>query len=143
MHRTQAFFLHRHAGCSHALSRGMKTSHLTINDHRRQVGYNLRQVIAALGITQVEAAGVMGVPKNQLGNWLRGEAYPRHYEVYLFCRRYGVTADWIYLGDPSGLPGRIAEPLLAGALPEIPEEPESQAAEKPSRSRRRIPRPVA
>lgn len=143
MHLLQDVFLHRHETRSHALSGGMKTAHLAMKDHRRQVGYNLRQAIAALGITQVEAAGVMDVPKNHLGNWLRGEAYPRHYEVYLFCRRYGITADWIYLSDPSGLPARIAERLMAGAIPEVLEEPASQAAETPQPSRHRIPRTVA
>ena len=114
----------------------MKTSHLTARDHRLLVGFNLRQIIAALGISQVDAANAMGVTKNHLGNWLRGDAYPQHYQIYLFCRRYGITADWIFLSYHSGLPARTAARLLAGALPEDQAEPAPQAAEKPARRKK-------
>lgn len=30
-----------------------------------------------------------------------------------FCDRYGLTLDWIYRGDPSGLPYRLAEKIKA------------------------------
>jgi len=62
----------------------------------------------------------MGVTKNHLGNWMRGDAYPRHYEVYRLCRVTGLTTDYLYLGDPSGLPKRLLDKLVA---PEEAQEP--------------------
>lgn len=85
---------------------------LPISEHMQAVGNRLRLLIKSLGIKQVEAAAVMEVTKNHLGNWIRGVAYPRHYELYRFCRRYGVTADYILLGDPSNLPQRVWEKLV-------------------------------
>ena len=105
---------------------------LTETDHRIACGFRLRQIIDALGISYVQAADEMGVKKNHLGNWMRGTAYPRHYELYKFCRIRGVTTDWVFLGDPSGLPERVAQPLLKLAQgPEDRAEPASQAAESP------------
>ena len=81
-------------------------------DHMKVVGLRLRQLIAALGLKQVEAARQMDIPKNQLGNWLRGEAYPIHYSMYRFCRVNGIGIDWVFLGDPGGLPHRLSAKLL-------------------------------
>ena len=91
------------------------SAYLLPKEHHLQAGLRLRQAIAACQMKQVEAAEVMGVTKNHLGNWLRGEAPIRMYELYRFCRMTGVTADWVILGDPSGLPRRIAERLIEAA----------------------------
>ena len=104
---------------------------LTQSDHMAAVGSRLRRLIAALGIKQVEAAADMGVTKNHLGNWLRGDAYPRHYELYRFCRIRGVTADYVLLGDPSGLKASVLSALMQQELePEEDEASDRQAVEK-------------
>lgn len=92
----------------------MEAPFLSKRDHIQAVGIRLRQLIDALGISYTEAAADMGIPKNQLGNWMRGDrSYPQEYSLYLFCRKRGVNTDWIYLGDPSGLPYKVASVLLA------------------------------
>jgi transcriptional regulator with XRE-family HTH domain len=96
--------------------RSMEQLILSQSDHVRAVGDRLRRIIRALGIRQVEAAADMGIPKNHLGNWLRGDAYPRQYQLYRFCRIRGITADYILLGDPSGLPHRMVEALIRQEL---------------------------
>jgi transcriptional regulator with XRE-family HTH domain len=81
---------------------------LAASDHQRECGLRLRQAITAAKIRQVDAAEIMGIPKNHLGNWLRGEAPIRLYQLYRLCRVTGVTADWIVMGDPSGMPQRLS-----------------------------------
>jgi transcriptional regulator with XRE-family HTH domain len=98
----------------------MEMALLTVSDHQAEVGRRLRQAIAAAGLKQVQAAEVMGVTKNHLGNWLRGESPIRAYELYRLCRVTGITADWVLLGDPSGLPQRLARALFAPALSPTP-----------------------
>lgn len=86
---------------------------LSKSDYQREVGLRLRRLIDACGMKYVKAAELMGVPKNQLGNWMRGNhGFPDHYALYRFCRIAGVNTDWVYLGDPSGLPQRVTEALL-------------------------------
>jgi transcriptional regulator with XRE-family HTH domain len=91
----------------------METVILPRSDHVREVGRRLRLLIEAIGITQAEAARDMGVPPNHLGNWIRGDrSYPLEYSIYRFCRIRGVDTNWLYLGDPSSLPERVARRLL-------------------------------
>jgi transcriptional regulator with XRE-family HTH domain len=109
-------------------------------DYRREVGERLRQLIDALGLSYVQAAQMMLVPKNHLGNWMRGDAFPRHYNLYRFCRINGVNTDWVLLGDYSALPYSVVEALLqqAPALEVVaaPEGPEPAAAKRPRASKR-------
>jgi transcriptional regulator with XRE-family HTH domain len=103
---------------------------LSERDHRHAVGVRLRQLIQAIGIKYVEAAAEMGIERNHLGNWMDGRAYPKHYELYKFCRIRGVNTDWVYLGDPSGLPDRVSRALIKQALePEGLEASANQAGE--------------
>ncbi len=85
---------------------------LAQSDHMRAVGSRLRMIIDALGLPYVDAAAELGVSKSHLGNWMRGDSYPRQYELYRFCRIRGINTDYIFLGDPSGLPGRVLEALI-------------------------------
>jgi hypothetical protein len=94
----------------------MEISLLPITEHQREAGRRLRAVIDASRISYVEAAKVMGISKSNLGNWMRGDAPIGTYQLYLLCRVTGATADWVLLGDPSGLPQRLAQPLLQPEL---------------------------
>jgi transcriptional regulator with XRE-family HTH domain len=108
---------------------------LSKSDHMKAVGNRLRQLIDALGIKYAQAARDMEIPKNHLGNWMRGEAYPLPFEMYRFCRIRGVNMDWVFLGDPSGLPHRVAEQLMQLiSKPADQVEPENQASESPAQS---------
>jgi transcriptional regulator with XRE-family HTH domain len=84
---------------------------LPLGDFMKDAGLRLRAAIEAAGLKQVEAAEIMGLSKSNLGNWLRGEAPIKGYELYRLCRVTGITADYVLLDDPSGLPARIAERL--------------------------------
>jgi hypothetical protein len=58
-----------------------------------------------------QAAEHLETSASHLGNWMRGKPI-RTFHLYRFCRRHGVTFDWVFLGDPSGLP----EPVLSLVL---------------------------
>lgn len=98
----------------------MEMALLTATDHQAAVGERLRAAIDACGLRYIQAAEIMGVTKNHLGNWMRGDSPVRVYELYRLCRVTGVTADWVLLGDPSGLPQRLAARLIQ---PEPSREP--------------------
>jgi hypothetical protein len=121
-----------HQGC---VQKGrVETAILSQRDHRIACGVRLRQLIDAVGTGRgryVRAARDMGIEPNHLGNWMRGHGYPGQYELYKYCRKHGVTMDWVFLGDPSGLPHRVSEKLLKlGSAPEDRVEQARPASEK-------------
>lgn len=119
LHLTARDFLHPvQRGCI-AQYGPMQTAILGVTDHQRVVGHRLRKLIDALGISYVEAGKDMDVSKSKLGNWMRGDNYPDPHAIYRFCRARRINSgvfDFIFLGDYSGLPQRIAEPLEAELL---------------------------
>jgi DNA-binding XRE family transcriptional regulator len=93
----------------------MKTTlMLSQSDHMRAVGARLRRLAAALGLTLTELAQAMGYSKQTLNGWLNGEGYPHNHAVYKLCRTYGVTYDYLFLGDWSQLPAGLALKLEPG-----------------------------
>lgn len=94
-------------------------------DYHKAAGYRLRALIQALIETCrvrsfAQAAEHLEISAPHLGNWMRGKPI-RTYHLYRFCRRHGVTFDWVFLGDPSGLP----EPVLSLVM----KQEQNQAAE--------------
>ncbi len=97
---------------------------LTQSDHQRQVGARLRRLIELLDMQQIEAAALMGVSKQTLNNWLRGDSYPAIFPLYRLCRARGVDFNFIMLADWSALPARLARTLdaeLSAAMADAPE----------------------
>ena len=93
---------------------------LSQSDFRRAAGYRLRRAIQACGMSFVSAAKIMGISKTHLGNWMRGEGPIDTYKLYILCRATPITADYVLMDDPSGLPAIILERLLqAEASPEL------------------------
>jgi len=129
VHQRASGIVHRRGFPLSALSSAMEILILTESDHRRAVGDRLKRAIYAAKLNQVQAADIMGVTKNHLGNWIRGTAYPMHYPLYRFFRSTGVTADFVLLGDPSGLPKRIGDLILSDALAPVDQtaEPRQEA----------------
>lgn len=94
----------------------MEMTLLAIIDHQHEAGRRLRAVIDAADLSYVEAAEIMGMSKSNLGNWMRGDSSIGAYQLYRLCRVTGATADWVLLGDPSGLPQRLARRLMQPEL---------------------------
>ncbi len=93
---------------------------LAQSDYLRTLGVRLRRIIMALDIPQKQAAEEMGVSPSHLGNWLRGGGKMPIYPIYRFMKVRGVSADYLFLGDPAGLRKELADRLLPLELqPEV------------------------
>ena len=84
--------------------------------YKMDVGWRLGVAIEAVGVSKASVARTLGLPQQNISNWLRGDHYPDAFFVYKFCKRYGISADWIYLGEVSGISStELADGLWARA----------------------------
>lgn len=60
-----------------------------------------------LGITQAEFARSVAISPTRMNNFETGFRRLTLDVASKICDRYGVTLDWLYRGDPSGLPTRL------------------------------------
>jgi transcriptional regulator with XRE-family HTH domain len=82
-------------------------------NEKMEWGKRLRRTREALGYKTVrDFAEMTGDEENTVSAWERGQnGIPLHY-VARIKKRFGVTADWIYFGDPAGLPHALARELM-------------------------------
>ena len=83
--------------------------------HKQQVGERLRIAREALGLEQRELAAQFEIDHTKLSHWERGRHYPAPAFIARLWERHRIPADWIYLGEVSGVPHRLADSLLAAA----------------------------
>lgn len=82
---------------------------------REAVGRRLKQLRLALGFEKLRHfADHIGVTEEVYIKWEKGKALIPATEVEELKRRFGITADWLYFGDESGL-GRTVEEKLRQA----------------------------
>ena len=87
------------------------------------IGNRLRALRAAVAPSQAEFCRRLGVATNTWNQYEKGASRPDLDHATKIVQAFGVTLDWIYLGDISGLPHglalRIAEqpPVKAGRGP--------------------------
>ena len=67
----------------------------------------------AIGLRQSEFADRAGIGRNTYNQWEKGKRPQLDYALIL-CDVYGLTLDWIYRGDPQGLPHGLAQRLFNG-----------------------------
>lgn len=77
----------------------------------RAIGLRIIATREALGLNQATFARLAGLSPQAMNNYERGLQRPALDQAIMLCRTHGCTLDWIYLGDRSGLPGRILEKL--------------------------------
>ena len=85
---------------------------------REAVATRLRATREAFGLGQNEFARRAGIASNTYNQYEQAKNLIRLDFANQICDTYGVTLDWIYRGDPSGLPVRIAN-LLHNAEPAV------------------------
>jgi DNA-binding XRE family transcriptional regulator len=84
---------------------------MNIDPHTRSldaIAARLRATREAFGLGQNEFARRAGIASNTYNQYEQARNLPRLDFANQICDTYGVTLDWIYRGDPSGLPIRIA-----------------------------------
>ncbi|MBF0423249.1 MAG: helix-turn-helix transcriptional regulator [Magnetococcales bacterium] len=82
------------------------------SEQRIAIGHRLSAVRQALDLSLEDFAAAIEVELPALTRWETGEDSPNLHAMFRMAKRFSVTLDWIFLGDPAGLPHRIAGKTL-------------------------------
>jgi ribosome-binding protein aMBF1 (putative translation factor) len=88
-------------------------------------GYGQRLVATrkALGMSARDMQELLNISKARLNHWENERHLPDITAMLALKRLRGVSLDWVFAGDPSGLPNRILQHLVtAGAAADAPVE---------------------
>jgi len=77
------------------------------------IGARLRLTREVLQLSQAEFADRCGIARNTFNQYEQGRNKPQIPLAIDICERFNLTLDWIYRGDPSGLPYQLADDLKA------------------------------
>jgi hypothetical protein len=107
-------------------------------DYNRQVGWRLRVTACELGYDTEEAfAAAVGATRGAVDAWFNGRALPPVTYLHSLIP-LGVTLDWIFLGDRSGLPRsmdiRLQGALAGMAVPHVTPEPDPPLSPEAARA---------
>lgn len=80
-------------------------------DLERDVARRLERSRLAIGLGQEEFAEEAGLSQPRYNPYETGKRLLTLPAALLLCERYMLTLDWLYRGDPSGLPERITKKL--------------------------------
>lgn len=86
-----------------------------VGDHAVDVARRLKSVRTALGVTQADFSEAAGIGRTAYNQYETGTRLLTLAAAMRICERYGVTLDWLYRGDPSGLPHRLFESIRAAS----------------------------
>jgi transcriptional regulator with XRE-family HTH domain len=75
------------------------------------IAMRLSALMEALGRNQAAFANLIGISQSALNNYLKGIRRPEIDVAINIQTKTGVTLDWLYLGDRSGLPSKMLEIL--------------------------------
>lgn len=87
------------------------------------IGMRIQALMVALGHNQTSFAVLVGISQPALNNYLKGIRRPDIDVAIQMQLRTGVTLDWLYLGDRSGLSSR-----LLSILPDLEDAARNKAA---------------
>lgn len=85
------------------------------NQELVQVGARLKAARLALGLSQKDLYEAIGVKAAAWNHWESGKRMPDPMVMAELYRLHGVTMEWIYAGDPKGLPFGVAQTILKAA----------------------------
>lgn len=98
------------------LNSGMgKKKHELPESEVQAIARRLRDTRLAMGISQAELCRLTGIKPNTYNQWEQANGAPDRLYARLLRKNLGWTLDWIYEGDPSGLPHKLALRLGVGA----------------------------
>lgn len=82
-----------------------------IGELSRDVGRRLSLTRRALQMQQEEWAQDAGLSQPRYNPYETGRRLLTLEAAMLLCNRYNLTLDWLYRGDPSGLPYKLADAI--------------------------------
>ena len=74
----------------------------------REIGQRIMALMNVLGDSQAEFCRRTGISDQSLSNYFHGLRRISLDQALQICDSTGATLDWIYFGDPSGLPLKFA-----------------------------------
>jgi transcriptional regulator with XRE-family HTH domain len=78
-------------------------------DSPAQIGKRLKALRKKNQLTQQAMADALGITQPQWNQYETGKRQLTIEVAAIIATNHGVTLDWLYLGDPSGLPLRMAD----------------------------------
>lgn len=85
------------------------------NEDLEIIGNRLKAARIALGLSQKELYETLGVKAAAWSHWEGGKRMPDPVVMFELYKRHGITLEWIYGGDPKGLPFGVAQIVLKAA----------------------------
>lgn len=98
-------------------------------DIRAEIGPRLLMVRKLIDDNRTRIANQYGVSHVRWRGWETGEYYPDAGVIAAFCRDYGVTMDWLYLGRLETLP-ESTKVLLYLAHPDLQQQVVAKAGDE-------------
>lgn len=83
----------------------------------KAIGRRIIVVRQAMGMSAADFARHVEISTAALSNYETGYRRPDWDQALKFVQKTGVTLDYLYLGDPSGLPYRLTSKMPAEATP--------------------------
>jgi transcriptional regulator with XRE-family HTH domain len=77
----------------------------------KAIGKRLRAFRETTKLSQKEFAARAGILDTTYNQYERGVSQPKVEYAYALCDTYGLTLDWIYSGDPSGMPFSLVQEI--------------------------------
>jgi transcriptional regulator with XRE-family HTH domain len=77
-----------------------------------EIGKRLDALHKGLGITQADVCRAVGVHANRYSQYVNGKRLLTLDVAARLVSEYGVTLDWLYLGDRSRLPQELREKII-------------------------------
>lgn len=74
----------------------------------KAIAHRLRATREALELNARQFAGPAGIAENTYSQWESGTNRPSLDGAMSLCALHKLTLDWIYFGDPTGLPHKLA-----------------------------------
>ena len=84
-----------------------------VGDLPTDVARRLTRTRQAFGMQQQEFGVSAGMSQPQYNQFETGKRLLTLHYALALCERYGLTLDWLYRGDPSGLPYSLHEKIRA------------------------------
>lgn len=85
------------------------------SDELVQIGARLKAARLTLGLSQKELYQVIDIKAATWSHWESGKRMPDPMAMAELYRLHGITMEWIYAGDPKGLPFGVAKEILKAA----------------------------
>lgn len=76
------------------------------------IGNRLKAARMALDLSQKDLYDTLGVKAAAWSHWESGKRMPDPVVMFELYKLHGITLEWIYGGDPRGLPFGVAQTIL-------------------------------